>query len=64
MVVREAIEWISSKRAEIGDAAGHAGRGGRHGVAIVVKATPVPPCVVARVMASIAARRGMLSDRL
>jgi hypothetical protein len=48
-VVREAIEWISCKRAQIGDAVGHVGRGGRHGVVTIGVATPVPPCGVARV---------------
>ena len=62
-VIRKAIERISGERAQIGDAAGHPGRGGRDRVVTVggiVK--PVPPRVVACVIASMVALRGMLSD--
>jgi len=61
-VVREAVDWIGGKRAQIGGADDHPGSGDRHGVVVVGDvAMPVPPCVMPSVPVGIVSHLRMLS---
>jgi hypothetical protein len=57
---------MGGNRTQVGDAAGHSGRGARHGVVasntgLSLVTMPIPPGVVAHVMVRVVAHGGSLS---